>query len=159
MSAQETVPATFTVYGVPAPAGSKRGFYNAKTERVIITDDSTRSRPWKAVVSDAAVDAMRDRSPLNGPLMLSLSFTVTRPKGHYRTGRNAGQLRDSAPDYPTVKPDLLKLARAVEDALTGIVYRDDSQIVDERLHKRYGDRPGVAVTVERPAAQKTAATE
>ena len=37
---------TFTVHGTPAPAGSKRGFYNAKAKRVIVTDDSARSRPW-----------------------------------------------------------------------------------------------------------------
>lgn len=148
---------SFTVYGVPAPAGSKKGFYNHKAKRVIITDDSKRSRPWKAVISDAAVEAMGERSPLEGPLMLSLTFIVARPKGHYRTGRNAGLLREAAPEYPTVKPDLLKLARAVEDALSGIVYRDDSQVVVERLNKWYGDRPGVAVTVERPAYEKAAA--
>lgn len=138
---------SFTVYGTPAPAGSKRGFYNAKAKRVIVTDDSKRSRPWKALVSDAAIEAMGEDSPLEDPLLLSLTFVVTRPKGHYRTGKNAGQLRDAAPEYPTVKPDLLKLARAVEDALTGIVYRDDSQIVIESLYKWYGDRPRVNVSV------------
>jgi len=35
---------SFTVYGAAAVAGSKRGFYNAKAKRVIITDDSARSR-------------------------------------------------------------------------------------------------------------------
>jgi Holliday junction resolvase RusA-like endonuclease len=141
---------SFFVYGVPAPAGSKRGFYNQKSKRVIVTDDSKRSRPWKALVSDAAIEAMRkagETGCLEGPLMLSLTFIVLRPKGHYRTGKNAGLLRDAAPEYPTVKPDLLKLARAVEDALSGIVYRDDSQIVVENLYKLYGDRARVNVTV------------
>jgi Holliday junction resolvase RusA-like endonuclease len=44
-----------------------------------------------------------------------------------------------------VKPDVLKLARAVEDALTGILYRDDAQIVTEVLRKRYGDPPRVEI--------------
>ena len=34
---------SFTVYGVPAPAGSKRGFYNPKAKRVIVTDDNAKS--------------------------------------------------------------------------------------------------------------------
>jgi crossover junction endodeoxyribonuclease RusA len=125
----------FTVYGKAAPAGSKRGFYNAKAARVIITDASKNSRPWKAQVSDAAAEAMNGGALLNGPVELSLTFYVPRPKGHF----GAKGVRPSAPSSPTVKPDLLKLARAVEDALSGIVYRDDAQIVTEHLEKRYGE--------------------
>jgi Holliday junction resolvase RusA-like endonuclease len=158
----------FTVHGQPQPAGSKRGFYNAKARRVIITDDATRSRPWKALVSDAAVEAMIGTAVLNdkgyalpigtlleGPLMVTLVFYVPRPKGHY----GARGLKPSAPPYPTVKPDVLKLARAVEDALTGIVYRDDSQIVCEVLEKHYGEPARVDVTVDRikPATREEAA--
>ena len=42
---------------------------------------------------------------------------------------------------------MLKLARAVEDALTGIVWRDDAQIVDEQLSKVYGEPARVEVDV------------
>lgn len=138
---------SFTVYGTAAPAGSKRGFYNAKARRVILTDDSKHSRPWKAQVSDAAGQAMGDTPLLDGPLDLCLTFVVVRPKGHFGTGKNAARVRASAPEYPTVKPDLLKLARAVEDALTGIVYRDDAQIVSESLSKIYGEPARVIVNV------------
>jgi Holliday junction resolvase RusA-like endonuclease len=133
----------FTCYGTPAPAGSKRGFYNAKARRVIVTDDSVRSRPWKAQVADAAAQAMNGRSLLDGPLMLGLEFHIPRPKGHY--GKRG--LRPSAPPIPTVKPDLLKLARAVEDALSGIVYRDDAQIAREILDKFYGEPARVEIRV------------
>lgn len=127
----------FTVYGHAAPAGSKKGFYNAKARRVIVTDDSKQSRPWKAQVADAAAQATAGQPPLEGPLLLELTFWIPRPKGHYGTGRNSGHVRSSAPAAPTVKPDLLKLARAVEDALSGIVYRDDAQITCEVLQKAY----------------------
>ena len=151
-------PISFTVNGVAAPAGSKKGFYNKKAGRVIITDDSKRSRPWKAMVSDAALEAMTGpengsrvlsiREPLDGPLLLEITFWVTRPKSHFGTGRNADVVKPGAPFAPTVKPDLLKLARAVEDALTGIVYGDDAQIVCETLQKAYttgGARTAVRV--------------
>lgn len=133
---------SFTVYGVAAPAGSKHGFVNRKTGRVIITDDAKRSRPWKNDVTAAAIDALGDTEgrlpePLDGPLLLEITFWVSRPKGHYGTGRNADKVKPGAPWAPTVKPDLLKLARAVEDALTGIVYRDDAQITAETLQKAY----------------------
>lgn len=134
---------SFSVFGKPAPAGSKRGFVNRRTGGVIITDDSKNSRPWKAMVTDAAVRAMNGRSLLDGPLMLSLKFVLPRPKGHF--GKRG--LRSSAPAIPTVKPDLLKLARAVEDALTGICYRDDAQIAREILDKFFGEPARVEVCI------------
>lgn len=142
----------FVVHGHPQPAGSKRGFYNKASGRVIITDDAKKSRPWKAVVSDAAAQAMTFHDPdgtsgylppLEGPLRLELDFYVPRPKGH--VGKRG--VLPSAPDFPAVKPDVLKLARAVEDALSGIVYRDDAQIVTEWLSKRYGEPARVEILV------------
>jgi len=145
-------PVSFTVYGTPAPAGSKKGFYNKKAGRVIITDDSKRSRPWKAQISDAAIDAMHERELLDGPLLLELLFVVQRAKSHFGA---RGNVLPSAPAWPTMKPDLLKLARAVEDALSGLVYRDDSQIVAEQLNKTYGEPARVEIRVV-PFAQVTA---
>jgi Holliday junction resolvase RusA-like endonuclease len=146
----------FTVYGTPQPAGSKRGF--ARGSRVVIVDANAKSRPWKALVTDAAIEAMQttdrqsrilEQAPLlDGPLRLELDFYVPRPKGHY----GVKGVRPSAPDFPAVKPDVLKLARAVEDALSGIVYRDDAQIVTEWLSKRYGEPARVEVLVAKEAA-------
>lgn len=72
-------------------------------------------------------------------------FAMARPKGHYRTGRNAHLLRDGAPPYPAGTPDLSKLCRATEDALTdaGVVWADDAQVVEyTRLAKVYAGQPG-----------------
>ena len=41
----------------------------------------------------------------------------------------------------TVKPDVDKVLRATLDALTGIAYEDDAQVVDAHPVKRYGPRP------------------
>lgn len=142
-------PIAFTVFGVPQPAGSKRAFNHATTGRVVVVDDARKSRPWKQEVAGAAnMAAGSFRGLLDGPLRLELVFWMPRPKGHYGTGRNAGKVRPSAPRFPAVKPDVLKLARAVEDALSGIVYRDDAQIVDEVLRKVYGEPARVEVRVE-----------
>src|SRR5438132_6856342 len=121
----------FTAYGKAQPAGSKRAFYNKKAARVIVTDDNKKSRPWKAEVADAARTAMLAESVtengalVDGPLSVELIFVMPRPKGHF----GAKGLPPSAPSDPIVRPDVLKLARGVEDACTGIVCRDDSQIV------------------------------
>jgi Holliday junction resolvase RusA-like endonuclease len=124
----------FTALGKPQPGGSKRAFRHAATGRVMVADANQKAKPWQSVVAAAGHDAM-----LDGPLAVRIVFYSPRPAGHYGTGRNRSTLRPAAPVYPTTRPDVLKLARAFEDALTGVCWRDDSCIVDERLEKRYGE--------------------
>lgn len=132
--------------GIPAPGGSKRGFFNKKTGRVIITDDNKKSKPWMACVSEAA--SQKCSTMLDGPLRVRFDFVFPRPKGHYRTGKNAGQLKADAPPYPIVKPDATKVTRSTEDALKGIAWRDDSQIVTQAATKRYGDQAGCLIRIK-----------
>lgn len=124
---------SFVVHGTPAPAGSKRAFFRGG--RAIVVDANKKARPWKDQVAQVAGSFMEGRQLLQGPLELTLRFFVHRPKGHFAT---SGAVRAAAPRYPAVRPDVLKLARGVEDALSGVVYRDDSQIVVETLTKEYG---------------------
>lgn len=138
----------FTVHGIAQPAGSKRGFVRGGHVRVV--DANPRSREWKTRVAQVAAEAMRAAGAemLLGPVVLNLTFSVPRPAGHFRTGLHSNRLKPSAPERPTKRPDLLKLARAVEDALTGIVYRDDAQIVEECLYKIWDSKACVSVFVD-----------
>jgi len=139
----------FFVPGIPRPGGSKKAFpFKRKDGRmgVRVTDASTHGKDWRTNVKAAGFEAYHD-DLLTGPLGLSATFVMPRPKGHYGTGRNAEVLKASAPAFPTTKPDVLKLARALEDALTGIVWRDDAQIVSESIAKVYGNRPGAHVCI------------
>lgn len=102
--------------------------------------------PWRNTVAAAAVRALAGQPASAAPLVVELLFFVARPKGHYGTGRNLETLRPAAPTFPTTNPDLDKLTRAVLDALTGIVYRDDAQVIDVAASKRYGS-PGVHVWI------------
>ena len=135
---------TITVYGLPAPQGSKRHVGGG-----VMIESSKKVKPWRQDVKQAALDAVAGLSgwtPLDGPLIASMVFTFVRPKGHYRTGRNAHLLRDSAPARPSVTPDLSKILRSTEDALTGVVWADDARVVGYRqLGKWYAgaDAPDV----------------
>lgn len=131
----------FVVHGHPEPAGSKRSVPMGQRWGVI--DANPKSKGWKLIVEQVAGEVMAGRPLLQGALELRLTFYVQRPKGHH--GKKG--LLPSAPAYPMVKPDVLKLARGVEDALTGVVYRDDAQIVDEVLAKRYGPER-VEITIQ-----------
>lgn len=138
-----------TVLGLPQPAGSKRAFPIRRKNGLMgvsVTDANPKSGEWKHAVS---VEARRAFSGplLTGALAVTIVFFRPRPRGHFGSGKNATALRKTAPAYPTVKPDALKLARAVEDSLTGIVYCDDSQTIDLHVRKFYGEPARAEITV------------
>lgn len=136
------------VAGVPAPGGSKRAFAHRTTGRVIVLDDCKRNKGWRQHVAAEARRAFAGPK-LTGPLEVWATFVVPRPRDHLGTGRNADAVKAKAPRHPTKKPDLTKLWRAFEDALTGVVWVDDAQIVSQRVTKAYGETPGVRVAVFR----------
>ncbi len=47
-----------------------------------------------------------------------------------------------------MKPDATKLVRALEDALTRIVWKDDAQVVTQVVHKRFGEPERAEVYVD-----------
>jgi crossover junction endodeoxyribonuclease RusA len=132
----------FFVPGAPVPAGSKRAFPIRGRDGALhvgMADmGGRRGEDWRAAIRLAAAQTVQltATEPFTGPLRLSLWFLLARPRSHRG---NRGLLLPRAPTFPTTRPDVLKLARAVEDACTGIVWRDDAQIVDEDLHKLYAD--------------------
>lgn len=156
----------FTVVGRPVPAGSKTGFAVRKggvlTGQVAMAESNQRRvRPWQAELKAAAQEALDGGERLAGPLILEVDFYLDRPAGHFGSGRNAGVLRAAAPRYPAVRPDATKLLRGVEDALTGIVWGDDAQIVIQAVRKRYGTPPRteVLVAIVPPGLEETGARE
>jgi Holliday junction resolvase RusA-like endonuclease len=133
----------FEVLGKPQPGGSKTAFVIPNTKRAVVVDANKNLKPWKAAVQEAAREQTPRwwEGPLEGPVYLSLIFVRQRPKHHFGTGRNEQVLKDSAPRYPTGRPDTTKLTRGLEDALTGVAWKDDAQIVTQVCLKRYAD-PG-----------------
>lgn len=133
--------ATFRVEGMaPAPQGSKR-----HVGRGVMVESCKQVKPWRYLVAQSAIAA---GVPLiRGPVRLSVVFVFARPLGHLRKD---GTLKPSAPRHHAVRPDVSKVLRSVEDALTGICYEDDARIVGAAIEKRYAvgdERPGAIVTV------------
>jgi Holliday junction resolvase RusA-like endonuclease len=129
---------SFSVNGLPAAQGSKNPWGGEANKRL---------HPWRNDVAKAALDEMSERPLFVGPVSVAARFTFPRPKSHFGSGRNAAVLKASAPTWVTKAPDLDKLMRALGDALTGIVVRDDAQIAQQTLSKCYGQNPGVDVLV------------
>jgi Holliday junction resolvase RusA-like endonuclease len=144
--------------GKPQTAGSKSAFVNPKTGKAIVTESGkaeskARKRTWRGDLRDAAEPARErqwDReTPTEDALEVIFTFVRARPSPHLTTGKNAGVVKDWARGLrPSTRPDALKMARAAEDALTGVLWVDDAQIVDERLHKVFGDQIGLGPRAE-----------
>lgn len=131
---------SFTIPGVPAPQGSKT------RTRWGIREDNPATRPWRAAVAWEATAAMSGSPLLTAAVVVEARFVFPRPPSHYRVGANAHLLTAAAPRFHDRAPDLDKLQRAIGDALSGVLLRDDKQIVAWHTAKRYGgiDEPAHA---------------
>lgn len=140
--------------GEPAPGGSKTSMVHPSTGmRVMVDAGGKRNKIWRSRCEAFARRQIGPQPPLEGPLSVSFEFIMPRPKSHYRSVKKQPVLRDDAPTHHTKAPDRTKLMRSTEDALTGICWVDDSQIVDgDHITKRWaqpGEEPGAVVTIQR----------
>lgn len=121
---------TFEVFGIPTPQGSKNVYRGRLVEA-----QSAKLKIWRQEVKDQAT-LIYSGELLEGPLRLDVIFFMPRPKTVKR-------------DKPTVPPDTDKLIRGVGDALTGTIFRDDSQLVEIYAEKRYADErmPGAELKI------------
>lgn len=137
----------FLVYGIASGMGSKRAFTPKGWKHPVLTDSNRNLKSWQALVADGASRAILAQPPtwtiFGGPVRLTIAFYLPRPK--------------SLPKRVTAHtkaPDCSKLVRSTEDALSGIVYRDDAQIVELVAGKFYAARdasPHVTIRVESTA--------
>jgi crossover junction endodeoxyribonuclease RusA len=128
----------FTVEGRCATKGSANSFIDPRTGRKVWKASNAKLSAW---TKDCRKAAMAAKVPLvYKPHGVRMSVTVefVKPK-------TAKQV------VPSVKPDADKLLRAIFDALTGVAYADDSQVVSVALVKQYGPSERVIVEVEKAA--------
>jgi len=125
---------SFTVKGTPEPKGSTKPF-KLPNGRVITTSDNPAVKTWEQTIRFCLQDW--PHGVLTGPVALDMTFTLVRPRSVSAKRR----------PQPTVKPDLSKLFRCAEDAMTGIVWHDDAQVTEATVRKVYGETPGLACTI------------
>lgn len=150
-----------TVPGKQVPAGSKRGTavrfkdsrgkWKVKVWRdkqghehaeVNVSDvNAKKLKPRAKEIEAAIVEAVADAGFLipesDVPLVVEVVFYRTRPKNQYRSGRFERVLRTDAPTKPISTPDATKLWRSFEDALTGLLWGDDSRVVTQLVDEEF----------------------
>ena len=124
----------FTVYAHPEPQGSSKAFRHSKTNRIIVNSDNPQVKPYRHIVTQLCCEQI---SKLNAslpwadkkiPVSIGFRFYLQKPSSVPKKRTE-----------PVVKPDLDKLIRSTTDALTGVLYHDDAQIVEYfEVRKLYG---------------------
>lgn len=129
---------SFKVYANPVPQGSMKAFIIGGHAR--LTADNKKLKPYRQEVAGAALHEAQFQGFFAGkhvPVIVSYEFYMERPPSIPKKRK-----------LLVVKPDLDKLIRSTTDALTGILYADDSQIVGyERTGKHYGSPARVEITI------------
>lgn len=134
----------FVVYGTPQPQGSTKAFIPKGWKRPIITSTNAKNKPWRQEVAGVALAEIEKlnvsfvdpfRPLMEGqPVFASMEFFFDRPKS----------VKCS---HKTTKPDLDKLLRSVFDALTGVAFKDDSQVMCVEATKRFGSPARVEIKI------------
>lgn len=132
----------FTAYCTPQPQGSSRAFVIGGKAR--ITSANRKLKPFRQALTAEAIEcayenghAVDERGAFFAkhiPVTLTLTYTFRRPASIPKKR-----------SFPVVKPDLDKIVRATGDALTGVIYHDDSQVVEITCRKLYGPVESVRV--------------
>ncbi len=129
----------FTVYGDPVPKARARTVRTKAGFPVTYTPKKTAS--WEEKIYHTAL-AHRPEKLLDGPLVVEATFYRVKPKS-----------KGKKVHFPDTKPDLDNLCKSVTDALEGVIYTNDSRIVDKILHKRFGDPPRVEIVISQPESE------
>jgi Holliday junction resolvase RusA-like endonuclease len=145
------------VPGKPRAKGSSRWIRSASTGKAIPPANDKAAlalADWEAKVAHEARREFEElfgkAEPLwNVSVNLNVQFVFVRPKSHYKSNDRTKPLRACAPDHPRTEADRDKLLRAVQDALTGVVYTDDKLVCAGPVSKIYADAPGADLWLTR----------
>ena len=144
----------FSVPGIPVPKGSFRVLpFKKKTGQLGVKFiPFPRLIEWQAAIRFEASRLYAPNLPWTGPVNIRISFRFPRPKSHFISMEpGVVGLKGDCPMFVTRRPDLDKLIRSVLDAITGVLIKDDSQVVSLQAVKKYANingRPGVTVSVK-----------
>lgn len=134
----------FAVYGEPVGKGRPK-FSTVNGHAVAYTPKKTAN--YENLVKLSYKQAFPEEKPFEKDVQLKVSIRAyfSIPKSASKKKHQAmidGEIR------PTKKPDTDNIAKVVCDALNGIAYHDDSQIVELTVSKSYSDNPKVLVRIE-----------
>jgi Holliday junction resolvase RusA-like endonuclease len=131
----------FTVEGIPQGKGRPRF---RRTPNFVQTYTDAKTKTYEQKIRDSSTRAMGSASPLESPVSVDLYIRIKCPTSFSKRRQNEcfeGRER------PTKKPDIDNIIKAYLDAMNGVVYLDDTQVVRVSAKKVYSMVAGVDVCI------------
>ena len=122
---------TTIVFTIPGTARGKQRPRATRQGRVYTPKETVNQ---EAYIKMLAATAMRGFAPFGGPLQATFNISVAIPKSYTRRQREQAL---NGEIWPTSKPDIDNVVKLLCDAMNGVVYSDDKQIVDLLVTKAY----------------------
>ena len=133
----------FWVPGEPKGKARARTFYNPRMGRMqSVTPESTMV--YENLIRTCYRQAYDGRIADGIPVVVEITAFFDVPKSASKK-RKAGMIGGEI--MPTKKPDIDNIAKVILDAMNGLVYHDDTQVIGLTVNKLYGEEPGVMVCV------------
>ena len=133
----------FTVDGVPVGKGRPKF---ARRGNFVTAYTPAKTKTYEEQVALVSQNAMKTENKVicPSPVQLNMDIFVPIPKSWSKIKRERAL---NGVEYPTTKPDSSNILKSIEDAMNGIVFEDDKQIINHCITKRYSDNPRVEVRV------------
>lgn len=137
----------FTVPGEPKPKARPRfRVVNKKDGGSFVSTYSTKqTQSEEGAIRHFSSLAMQGGAPLEGPVEMQVCAFLPIPASFSKKKRQ--EIKDGLV-FPTSRPDADNYAKLLMDALNGICYRDDSQVVTLSVYKRYSTQPRLSVQIK-----------
>lgn len=131
----------FMIPGTPVGKGRPKF---ARRGAFVTTYTPEKTASYENLVKLAAAEAMRGRAIIDGAVAVTIALFVTPPASWSQKKQRAALEHVT---MPTSKPDVDNVIKGIFDAMNDIVFRDDKQVVDLSVKKRYAETPRAVVKV------------
>lgn len=134
------------IQGEPVPKGRHRARIVQPRGRpafIHFYQDSDTEKYETRVKQEAAI-VMRGRGLILGALSVIITAWVAIPASWSEKKKQAARDQEIR---PTPRPDADNYLKCCLDAMNDVVYKDDAQVVDQQVSKRYSDSPRLEIEI------------
>ena len=117
---------------------------NVRGRPTVIMYTPAEVRKWQFTAKKLAIEQMAGKTPMAGAITVSITVYLPLPKSMKKRDIPLA-LKEIL--VPITRPDCSNYCKAIEDAMNGVMWLDDSQISDLVVRKRYSDKPRVMIQV------------
>lgn len=119
----------------------------ARRGRGVVAYEKKEMKAWRAECSKLVEEAFEAKKLIEGPLKIDAIFYIQPPK-HISFKKKLKEKLEAEEIFCSKKPDIDNYLKALLDSMTGIVFKDDGQVVECRARKLYSLKPRIKFTIK-----------